>query len=260
MPSIRDRFWHEFRGAFDRLPVWLPGTHMALGDVGAFDKRGWTRMTSLQSLNIDFATDSDSARVTYSYSSPGGVEITTKLSADPGAALAGIADGNAGLRISFSRAAAFVLIADSARVHRIADLADVDQRVLQAYSDNVWQPDWTFISEIVVGQPSLLAVAADSSAEATVDLGATLQAGSTILGRADSEFSFGHKRHIEGGFATSAPSTIMWRGRYVRDPRFGRTRARERGPESGPIRDPEDPGTAQICDVKYPSDITSGNE
>jgi hypothetical protein len=258
MTSILDQYWNEMRGKFSRLPVWLPGTSMDLGDVGVLREQGWEKATDLGSIGISFSRDSSAAMTTYSYSSAGGAEITTRLAAQAGPAVTGIAEGNAALNIRFRRPAAFVLMADDVEVRRIGNLQLVDRAVLEAYQDHGWESEWVYVSEVAIGAPALTVVAASAEGEATVDLGIAPQVGGTGLGRAHAELGFGHRKDLAASFVTTERSALMWRGHYVRDPLFRKASIEERGPDETPGGAPSVPTTAWVGEIRYLSDALSG--
>ena len=67
--KVNKKFWNEFRKAYDRLPVWLPGTAMEVGDIGLIGGRGWEKLTSLSELGVDYSSREIASDVSYSYAS-----------------------------------------------------------------------------------------------------------------------------------------------------------------------------------------------
>jgi len=233
MRTILEQYWNEVTARLGRLPVWLPGTPMKLGDVGRLGDRGWEKATDLRSMGIGFSSEAGGSRTAYTYSSADGVEITARLAAQASPELTGIVNGNAALGIKFSRPAASVLMADAVEVQRIANLESVDRAVLEAYRQKSWKREWAFISEVATGRPVLSVVAATAQGEATVDLGAEVQPAGTLLGRAQASLRFGFRKDLAASFATNEESAVMWRGHRVHDPLFRNARLVERGPAPG---------------------------
>lgn len=245
MASIRDMYWHEVRSRFSRLPVWLPGTAMSLGDVGTLTSTGWVRVTSLDELGIGFSAGPPGTPSSVSYSSHDGVEIS-------GSGLAagfGLPAGSAAeLTLRFGRAGAFVLLAEELIVTGMAGLYAVDAAVLGGFLRGEWQPGWTYVSEVAVAARSVTAVGGSAQASATVRLGAA---------GAEGGVGFSVMKDLAASFATAGPATVMWRGRYVHDPLLRRARMAERGVTPIGVAPggaaPEEP--ASLCEVEYPSDI-----
>src|SRR5262245_4677883 len=107
---------------------------MALGDVGQLGPRGWTKVTTLAALDIDFTPDISGAATDIDYSSHDGVQVATYVSGGTGAGLQGIAEGHAALKFSFTRGEAFVFTSYGVHTNRIGNLAEVDRAILDAYS------------------------------------------------------------------------------------------------------------------------------
>jgi hypothetical protein len=247
MPSIRDMYWHELRIRFRRLPVWLPGTSMSLGDVGVLTDAGWTKVTSLAELGVPFTTGQPGTPSSVTYSSHDGAEVS-------GSALAGglgLPPGTAAeLSLRFGRAGAFVLIADDLVVSSIDGLAGVDAAVLRSFQQGEWQSGWTYVSEVAVAAKSVTAVGGGAQASATVRVGTA---------GADAGLRFTYMKDLAASFATAEPATVMWRGRYVQDLLLRRARMGERGittRSAEPVVEADE--FASVCDVEYPSDIADG--
>jgi hypothetical protein len=217
MKSLIASFWHETRGAFERLPVWLPGTPMELGDVGVLGDSGWVKHTTLEALGIPATAEVTGTPIDYNYGSSDGAEVSTWLAGSGDPAISGIATGNAGLRIQFSRAGAFVLQANRVVVRRVANLAEVDRRILAKHSGGGWRPEWVLVSEVALGGPAITVVSGGSTAEAFVDLGATVAPGGQPLAAAGAGLGFGTTKHVAASFVSPAETALLWRGRCVRD-------------------------------------------
>lgn len=104
-----DDFWGAFQERFSRAPVWLPGTPMALGDVGVIDRRGYLRIARLSDFGISFEEDSVSVESEYSVTSACATteDFDAKASgSDPSGALS---SAEAGMRVSFSAGGGFVV-------------------------------------------------------------------------------------------------------------------------------------------------------
>lgn len=218
MTSLLTSLWHETRGRFDRLPVWLPGARMELGDVGVFDDGGWVKHTTLDALGIPFTPDLPGVPTGYDYASHDGAQVSTWLAADGDPTVSGIAQGNAGLRIRFSRAGAFVLKADEVTVQSLANLADVDRRILARHRAGKWERGWVLVSEVARGGPAITVVSGSSDGEAFVDLGVTAAAAGQPLAAAGAGIALGTRRGLAGYFVSPTETTLLWRGRCVRDP------------------------------------------
>jgi hypothetical protein len=254
--SLVASLWHETRGCFERLPVWLPGTPMDLGDVGVFDDAGWVKHTTLAALGIGFVPDVAGAPVDFNYSSHDGAQVSTWLAASGDPTGSGIVEGNAGLRIRFSRPGAFVLKANAVRVDRIANLADVDRRILARHAGGTWPTEWVLVSEVARGGPAVTVVSGSREGEAFVDLGAAVAPAGQPLVDAGAGLGIGSTRGLAASFASPTETTLLWRGRCVHD-RWWSSAARlgdARGTPSDADADPGDPAP-RIVEVEHPEDL-----
>lgn len=216
MKSIYKDFWHETRGRFDRLPVWLPGTSIALGDVGLAEPNGWVPLTSLRDLGIPFTAGPVGTAVDYAYNSSDGAEVSVGATIDGGLASTAPARGNAELRFRFCRAAAFALMASAVRVHRLNSIAEIDAKILMAYRRGSWPPRWTVVTEIAIGGPVIVVVSGSANCAASVDLGASMTDGTVNLARAGVGLGFGYQRNVAASFVSRDAAPVLWRGRYLR--------------------------------------------
>lgn len=257
MSSILEKYWHELRGKFDRLPVWLPGTSMRLGDVGVLEKTGWSKVTSLDAIGIAFRKDPLGAPSSFSYSSRNGAELSVNAAAHVDGQASMLTAVGTEISLRFTRGGAFVLLADDVEVQRIRDLDDIDNKVLQAYEQGAWKQNWCFVSEVAIAAHSLVVVAGEGQAEATVAVGnqAAQQTAGTGLVHGDVGLRFTLRRNLDASFATLSPSAVMWRGRYVHSPLLRSARVVERGVSRGPAGPEEETGPAVVYEVEYPGDI-----
>jgi hypothetical protein len=245
-----DSFWYEISNRFNRLPVWLPGTPMLVGDVGLFDERGWSQQTTLDALGIACSTGKEGEPIAYDYSSHDGAEIRIGLSAQDLPGAPAVPAGHVGLHIRFSRSGAFVLKADAVRVQRVADLAALDRQILDRYRANDWRREWIVVTEVVIGGPSVTIVSAGSGGEAVVDLGA----GPSGAGLPGAACAVTMSSGLAASFVASAQTALMWRGRCVHDRRWRRKAVMNDRGGPRPERS-DDRGNAGIADVEYPDDL-----
>ncbi|GII23851.1 hypothetical protein [Planosporangium mesophilum] len=274
MNSLVNSLWHEARGSFERLPVWLPGTPMSLGDVGVFDESGWTKQTTLAELGVRFSADPAGEPVDYDYSSHDGAQVSTRLAAAgapalgvvgaAGApALGAVGNGNLEMHVRFSRQGAFVLKAGAVTVRRIADQAGVDEQILERYGQGRWRREWVLVSEVARGGPSITIVSGSDDGEAVIDLGAAGPTGSPLLAAG---FGVRSRKGLAAAFVTATEAALLWRGRRVYDPWWSsEPKLVDRGgvPRGGETPgDPDGGGpdhggrrAGHLAEVEYPEDL-----
>lgn len=262
MKRLVNDLWDETRGAFDRLPVWLPGTRMDLGDVGVFGDTGWVKQTTLAALGITQTTEPAGAPTDYTYVSSDGAEVSGGVNASVDPAFTGIPVGNAGLRVRFSRAGAFVLHADRVAVRRIGNLQEVDERILAAYQGGAWKRQWVLVSEVARAAAVLVIVSAGREGEAVVDLGVNLDGLGQPLASAGTALRIATRKGIAASFASSTGAAVLWQGRQVRD-RWWRSAPEVRGTEPqrgttavpGPASGGQDRVGAEVVEIEHLADL-----
>ncbi|GGX27341.1 hypothetical protein GCM10010297_56120 [Streptomyces malachitofuscus] len=243
--SVPEAFWNEIRGRNERLPVWLPGTPMELGDVGRFTGSGWTKFTTLESLGVSARPEPEGTMGDFEYASHDGVRRTGALS---GTAETAVAAGRGAVTYSFERAGSFVLRATGATVHRLADLLDVEEAVLELYRRKKWKRDWVVVTEVVMSGPSLVLVSAGSKAGVTVRMSgdtAVVPGAPGVAGAAArARFAVEEPSNMAASFDGPERTALLWRGFHVSDPLFRKPRFAERGDGDGPGAGQEGGGLA----------------
>ncbi|MFH9890037.1 hypothetical protein ACH4OQ_12535 [Streptomyces luteogriseus] len=251
--SIADAYWHECRGRFGRLPVWLPGTPMELGDVGVLGPTGWLKKTTLQGLGLPMAEDPPGSATDYEYASQGGVTVTAGTAIN--AALP-VADAYAGVTYRFTRAGAFVLKAYGATVRRLANVGDVETGMLRLHETDKWQAGWTVVTEVTTAQSVLTLISESEDTEVSVGLRAAVQLPTAEVS-ATPRFVLGNWRGSAVKLLTDSPTALLWRGLYVDDPILRRARGAVRGTseDEGRAARAHGPGRARAAEVEFPDDI-----
>ncbi|MGI8334487.1 hypothetical protein ACRYCC_31435 [Actinomadura scrupuli] len=250
--SIMTAYWNEVRAGFNRLPVWFPGATMELGDVGVLEPGGWAKHTSLTELGVPYRADAQGVPSNIEYASEGGVEVTAGTG-HVGVDLAQVA-GRGHLTYKFHRAGAFVWRASGVTTRRIADLAAVDGAVLDLYGAGTWRREWVLVTEVVVGGPVLVLVAADKGTEVDVGVRADVQAAERTVGAAP-QVVVGFRGSLASRVDTEEPTAVMWRGRRVAD----RLLRQARMVDQSRVGPPEEAGDeATMMDVEALSDLPAG--
>lgn len=255
MSTLPDAYWHEIRGRYERLPVWLPGTPMNLGDVGTFHKRRWTKLTSLAALGVEAAPDVEGSLGNLDHSSHDGVHRTAGLTRSGVDTAVATAAGNVHYR--FQREGAFVLHTRDATVHRLADLTAVETAVRALYEKKEWRREWVVITEVLVGGPSLVLVSAGRSAEAGVRLRAEAAVDPTTAVALAPSFVVESQQGLAASLDSPSRTALMWRGHMVRDPWVGKPKMVERGEDTTADVTPGagEPGRPYWAEVEYPEDL-----
>jgi hypothetical protein len=265
LASLSRAFWHEARAEFGRLPVWLPGSPIALGDVGTFNRdTGWVKAAEVATLGIATEMDGPAGDVDYDYYSHDGAEVSLQLAAHTTAPPGTGGSGNAGLLVRFSRRGAFVLKARHVAIERITNIADLDRQVLELYRGGVWQRDWVVATEIARGGPAAIATSATAGAECTIDLGASPTVGGLAPVTIGAGSRVTHARGIAAHFLAPEPVALLWRGRCVHDRWWLAARMHERG-DAEQVDEVAQGGStsgdsAWLAEIEYPDDLPVAEE
>lgn len=213
--SMLTKIWDEFLHKFDRLPVWIPGINMSLGDVGVVDERGFIRLANLSDFGIEYEPTLGIAEPSFNVASGDARTEDFSISAKADGVTSSIAGAKAGMRASFNSAAAFVVRAERAQIHTIDDVLSVENRIKAVHSSKkFWKRRWVYVSEVVTAEPCIVLVSASKGAEAEVVADLELGPGG-VLKLADA--SGGLHLAVQSGLDQSVVSDermpFMWRGR-----------------------------------------------
>ncbi|MEU2265087.1 hypothetical protein ABZ568_01270 [Streptomyces olindensis] len=229
MRSVLKAYWKQTRSSFNRLPVWLPGNPIALGDIGVLNPDDWYKKTDLAREGVSVMTDEVGVPSDYNYSAGASVSFVTGGSVGEAANTSWLPSGHVGVLLDFRRIGAFVLKAKSVRVTRIGNLAEVEARVIDLYRQKKWKREWVIVTEVAVGGPVVVLIADQSKAKAGVNLGADAVIGEFDLGRIRGNFGVGFEQGLAAKFTTQNKSVVLWRGMYVSDGLIGSAKLKHRG-------------------------------
>ncbi len=175
MTSVIARFSRNFRTEFGQLPVWMPGTDMAVGDIGVIAAdNSWSPLLRLRDLGVDFGVERGSTRMNYDHMAGRGVESRVGVGGSP-TGPANVSRGNSGLELSFSEGAGFALQAQDCRTLRIDNIQALADEILRRRRlAQLWEKRWQVVVEVTEAQSYFLAVAQADGASITVDLGSVV--------------------------------------------------------------------------------------
>jgi hypothetical protein len=215
--AVFDQFWDEFINAFERLPVWLPGSPIELGEIGVMGRRGWEKLTTLEQLGVRFAVRNIESNVSYSYSSRNSVEISALASAETGQIVPG-AEMAAGMKMTFKRGGAFAIRAENCQHLQIDNMLEVEEEIHSlGTSDGGWRRRWVLVSQLTTAQPSIVIVAGSSGAEATVEIrgtGGITGLAEMVAGKGSLQLT--HESSLDARMLSVERVPLMWRGRSRR--------------------------------------------
>ena len=216
--SSFDDFWTAFQDRFSRVPVWLPGTAMALGEVGVIDRRGYLKVSRLSDFGIRFEEELAQVESEYSVTSACARTedfVVKAVGSEPSGFLS---PAEAGMRVSFSAAGGFVLRAMKVQGSRIGNVWSVEEQIRRKQAEQpFWNREWIYVQEVVSAEPCIIIVSKASGAHATVRASISAGLNSFVqLLAAGSALSLSEQSSIGQYVATQTRTPFMWRGRWQR--------------------------------------------
>jgi hypothetical protein len=154
--KLYQREMHERLGFFAN---WFPADPLDLGDVGCLEGGRFRRTSSLAELGIEATVERSPGGQPVEYTSSQG----TKVEVGGEAGVAALAEAQ--VRVSFSRASAFLFHASMLRPLRLGNPAAVTRDVLAAYHEGRWEKDWLVVEALHEAEIATILVSQDSTSE-----------------------------------------------------------------------------------------------
>jgi hypothetical protein len=149
MATLQKQYTKELNKEFGYFATWLPGINLKLGDVGFLVQNQFTKITSLEEQHIPYSAEKDHHKINLSYSSEGGVSITTKskgVHPNPNSLLK---LDDLGLTVDFSNENALIFKANGAITETIKDCLTIGEEIIRRYNENKWRKNWVVITELI---------------------------------------------------------------------------------------------------------------
>ncbi len=162
------QYLKEVNKKFKYRPTWVPGKPLKIGDIGILEKGVFSHRGTLDEKGIPFTVRIDESDSDMSYSSEGGVTIAAKLAGKASMPESQLAEGDAGLTISFSKEKATVFKLNGTKTSIITNAGAVGQEILNRYIQNNWEKDWVVITELIEANSATILVS--NSKESKVEL------------------------------------------------------------------------------------------
>jgi len=210
-----EQFWDEYTATFNRLPVWLPGEAMDVGDIGIMEPRGWQRLTDLKDIGIPFTHSATKSDVSQSRASGDAVEIRALADAAVGPQSLGTAL-TGGLEVTFKRGGAFLIRAENCRYSDIQDLLNVQARIEKRIANKKldWKPRWILVTQVTSAQPAIVLVSKNGDAHARIEVHSNAGARNLAeLAKVGGELRMTSENALEQRVVSVKRTPIMWRGR-----------------------------------------------
>ncbi|WP_103070543.1 hypothetical protein [Aquimarina sediminis] len=185
------KYTRELYRQFKYLATWLPGTPLALGDIGLMRGREFTKIGNLSDdkFKVDFDIEYDKTPSSISHSSKGAVTLTAKLSGTVSPSYSTLTDLDAGFNVSFSKENAILFKANGTYNHSIKDQIKLGDTILDLYKNGKWDKDYVIITELVVADSSTILISSEKNG--AIDIRANGNIGTSALDIADGSLELG---------------------------------------------------------------------
>jgi hypothetical protein len=211
MVAIHERYTREVYEKFGYFAGWLPSSRLALGDVGTFAGRRFTKLTTLADLRVPFTTDAPGAIADLEYASSGAVAVA----ADTDAA-AGGAGPFAAVSITFSREGATFFQAGGCADQTIADLPGLEAALLPLCRERRWRPEYFVVTSLVSTGPTAILVSQDRGARIDLKVGAADLGGPIPVARGAGNLSVTARSGLAASVITPDGATPLFRAARMR--------------------------------------------
>ncbi|MBO0950880.1 hypothetical protein [Fibrella forsythiae] len=230
MQGPQRQYTNEMHRKFGFFAIFTPGTPLALGDIGTFDKNQFKRISSLkEKFGIEPKIRLDTTREDIDYQSEGSVTISAKLSgvaALPGSALRDI---DAGIIVEFNKENSTVFRAKGVLTHSIEDTISLGEQIVQLFKDSKWDKSWTVITELIVADSATILIS--QSADSKIELKATAQVDAADFDIADASLDFKavFQRSLETNIVAKSGLTPLFRTMKIKTPIFSKPKFKTLG-------------------------------
>jgi hypothetical protein len=157
--------------------TWTPGTPLRLGTVGTFRNGVLLPLSHLDSLGIEFETESDPSPTTYTHMSEGDVSLSFKASGETDDAFQALAKAEAGAAVSFARGNAVLFSAGGCSETRVADVPGLEADLIRAAREGRWKPKWAVVTHLVEAESATIMLSTERGSRVELRAGGTVGQG-----------------------------------------------------------------------------------
>lgn len=211
MASAVKAFMDTVMSATGRVPVWLPGLNVELGDIGVFEDGQWTQKSTLKDEGIPFRVREDDTPSEgldlangENWEVSGGVTGDVKVPGGP--------SGHGVLKLSLSGSGSFVLRTSDSIVNTISNLNEVEGEMLHRFrtGNGDWDKSWFVVNEIFVPSRAFVAVANGRAASLNLDLGVQPSGAVLDLAEATVGARIGETSNVSGKLLALTPAALTF--------------------------------------------------
>ena len=199
-------------------PTWLPGTPVALGDVGVIEDGIFRPVTTLRRLGIPFEIKVDTERDAINFASKKGVSMSFKAGGEVNGKFKAITTVEAGVLIEFSREGAVAMQLRDVSFNRIKHQHVLAHALLRSLAvadeSKQWQRNWVVIAEVARAKRATIVIS--GSGNSRLELKASGSAAPVSLADVSAALSVATETEISMKVIAESGLTPLYRGLRVK--------------------------------------------
>lgn len=210
---------HQQSGGY--RATWNPGKPLEIGAIGKLEKGVFNQYATLADKGIPMNVKTSISSLNMDYTSHDSVAINTKLSGKAPVAGSALTDLDAGFSFDFKGDKSIVFQTGGYKTAVIANLEEIEQKILAAYEDGSWDKDSVIITELITADTATIIIS--TSSNNTLELKATANVGTPALKLADASLglTIAQEKGSSMKFLAEAGLTPLYKVMGVRDPWWG---------------------------------------
>jgi hypothetical protein len=195
---------------------WLPGSAIEVGMVGSLDDGQFTHTANLKARGIDLEAEKDQqSGGDLSYASSGSVEFQAGVQGESEIDFAGLADGEAGVKVSFSRENAVAVSFLGTRGEGARDERKLAEDIVAAFrKDRSFEVGECVVCRVLHADSGFALVSAGSTAEVAMKANVKIGKGPIDIGSVKGALDL--KSQSEMSFAATMPAGAIAAYRVLR--------------------------------------------
>lgn len=170
MSTLAKKYCNEILSELDKIPVYLPGTPVNVGDIISFDngifrKRpvgSFDHVSKLQKLNVPFEVEEDNEPDPYIFGSKSGVSIGFEAGATAGSV------GQGKLTINFSEEGAIYFAALGCTVRKMSDTTHL-KAAIEPHKDRLNWKDAFIVTSVTTARKALIMQSKSNNAKLEIE-------------------------------------------------------------------------------------------
>ena len=215
------KYAKELKKQFNYFATWLPGTPLALGDIGVFKKNQFTKIANLSDFDIAFEVEADESKSTIEHSSKGAVSISAKASGTVSPQGSTLGDVDAGITVEFSKENAILFKANNTTSPSIKDQITLGQQILALFKDGKWDKDWAVITEIVNAESGTILISSSSNSKIELKASGEVEAANLDIADADLGLTVTFSKDLSTNIVAEESLTPLFKASKVKGRIFG---------------------------------------